>query len=429
MLDIKTLGSTQRDSQFIQQMIQAQHSISIAFGVPVSKLGDASERTYSNAGQEHQNFWFDTILPLVSELQDHINLRLAPLVGSEAGWFDTSGVVELQPKRNITAVSVTELKQANLITDDEARDYIGLPAGMDPAKDEQPSVVSTLNLAQAAVALVDAGYDPAAALDAVGLPPMAWVGPPFTSSPAPVAIPTGQVQASDDAGEQRHAGPDHAPVPTGHLTKGMSAAYLEAKKRGVIRDAHVASLTRAMTKQAHHMLDRQARSVRGRLEGKRGRLLVEKRDTTGTGIYDPIFWVEEVRQWASAMYEMALALAAGADQVDPGSVDQFIEARSDALAATLTEEIHRAVSTQFQAGLDADEDHERVVERINSSMSTLVIQRSEELAQMEAVLAYDGAAELVSGVDASTVGQLLTQMAANEIDLDQALAALNGKAA
>lgn len=87
-ISITPLGLSQRDAEFIARHEQKIRSIIVAFGVPMTRLGDTSGRTFSNAGQEYFNY-YTKLKTVCRELGDAVNIGLAPLVGREYGWFDT----------------------------------------------------------------------------------------------------------------------------------------------------------------------------------------------------------------------------------------------------------------------------------------------------------------------------------------------------
>ena len=55
-------------------------------------LGDASGRTFDNAGQEYRNVWEGEWLPLMEEFAEAVNMQLAPRFGNEVMWFETDHV-------------------------------------------------------------------------------------------------------------------------------------------------------------------------------------------------------------------------------------------------------------------------------------------------------------------------------------------------
>jgi phage portal protein BeeE len=60
MVDV---GRTPRDASYGELRLAGRDEISIAFYVPLSKMGDASGRTYANAGQEDDNWWPERVAP------------------------------------------------------------------------------------------------------------------------------------------------------------------------------------------------------------------------------------------------------------------------------------------------------------------------------------------------------------------------------
>jgi hypothetical protein len=89
-VQVERLAMTTKDAMLLELRNAALNDVSIATGVPKSKLGDAAGRTFDNAAQEDANYQLDTLAPLALELADHLNLALAPRLGSEVGWFDLS---------------------------------------------------------------------------------------------------------------------------------------------------------------------------------------------------------------------------------------------------------------------------------------------------------------------------------------------------
>jgi HK97 family phage portal protein len=124
---IERLGLSQKDAEFIPRYEAKIRAICVAFGTPLSILGDSSARTFSNAEQEYRNWWEATLLPLMAEFEDAVNIRLAPLVGREVGWFDTSGVAALQSQSRIVALGAgVQGLLDTVFTVDEVRNEYGL---------------------------------------------------------------------------------------------------------------------------------------------------------------------------------------------------------------------------------------------------------------------------------------------------------------
>lgn len=100
----------------------------IALGVPRSLLGDASQRIYANSDAEYRNFWTITMLNLIAEIQDHVNLRLAPRIDPGAvGWFDLSKVVALQPPSIFAPPDVAEAINLGILSPQQAATLLNIP--------------------------------------------------------------------------------------------------------------------------------------------------------------------------------------------------------------------------------------------------------------------------------------------------------------
>ncbi|MCU1494855.1 MAG: phage portal protein family [Acidimicrobiaceae bacterium] len=129
------LAQTGINAQLMEMLKEGKIDITIGTGVPISLLGNASQRTYANADSEYRNFWTITVLPLLSELQDPVNVQLAPQLGDEVGWFDLSRVVALQPPSVFMPPAVTDMIDAGVITPDDVANILNLPSLENPSED------------------------------------------------------------------------------------------------------------------------------------------------------------------------------------------------------------------------------------------------------------------------------------------------------
>jgi hypothetical protein len=62
-----------RDMQWVEMMDRMQRDATIAFGVPISLLGDASGRTFDNADAEYASFWENPMLPLLGMVDSQLD--------------------------------------------------------------------------------------------------------------------------------------------------------------------------------------------------------------------------------------------------------------------------------------------------------------------------------------------------------------------
>jgi HK97 family phage portal protein len=126
---IERLGLSQKDAEFIARYETKVRAICVAFGTPLSILGDSSARSFDNAGQEYRNWWEGTLLPLQAELEDAVNMQLAPILGREIGKFETKHVAALMRSSKILSLggAIPQFVQAGIITNNEVRRELDLP--------------------------------------------------------------------------------------------------------------------------------------------------------------------------------------------------------------------------------------------------------------------------------------------------------------
>lgn len=116
-------GANPRESAYMETRTSAADEEMMAYGVPKSVAGDASNRTYANAKVEEEAFWRDT-------MTDHLELVarcLDPLYPDPRVFFayDLSGVEVLQrDKRERESFRLQEV-QANVLLRDEYRQEVG----------------------------------------------------------------------------------------------------------------------------------------------------------------------------------------------------------------------------------------------------------------------------------------------------------------
>lgn len=137
MVDIKNLGLSHKDADTVNRYSGNIKAIVAGLGVPMSKL-DASGRTFDNASEEDKTWWVSRLLPLVRELQEAINVRLAPLVGDEVCWFDLSEVEVLKKAKAYNPDQARDAYDEDAITKNEYREVLGEEAieGGDKFKSE-----------------------------------------------------------------------------------------------------------------------------------------------------------------------------------------------------------------------------------------------------------------------------------------------------
>lgn len=116
-------STNQRDAQYTEARMQNKEEILLAFGVPESVLGNASNRTFANADVELEVFWRETMIPHLTLLERAFDI----LDDDPSTWFvyDVSSVAILsRDDRERARFHLEELKQG-AITIDEYRELTG----------------------------------------------------------------------------------------------------------------------------------------------------------------------------------------------------------------------------------------------------------------------------------------------------------------
>lgn len=422
MMDVKTLGLSQKDAQFKDQIEAKISAICVAFGTPLSILGDASGRTFSNADQEEFNYWQNQ-LSVISDIQDHLNLRLAPEFGSDVCWFDLTSVKALKPHRNLIAVDVATAVQNDIVTLPEAREYLGVPAANPDitAEDEQRARYASVGMSRmlaALPALIQARVlSEQDGRDLIGV-----------TGKAPGRDPTPpQLVAVPPAPGQPVLPPGNAPAPpAGDKTAGGLQPQTPVK---VTRTAEPATepagapwelaLLRARAQRADHLLGKQADAVHRWLSGKRGQALVRRGETGDVQLYDATFWAAEMRTWALDLYDTAASLATRGTQ-SPELAGWVVE-RAERLAGAVTRELAGVVADTYRAAVADMFDHQEVVDAVDDAVRQFTTSTVARIVDREPGIAY---AEASSYAPPAHLSAVLAGLGAGELDIDAAIAAL-----
>lgn len=190
-------ATTQRDSQYTDSMKGTRDTILLAFGVPISVMGDSSNRTYSNTDAEKSIFWEETMIP-------HLRLiagALDPLDGDPELYtsFDVSAVHVLNRFDQEEEDRLKQLYGAGLITADEFREK----TGRDPF-DVPGSRALWINSGLQAIAKDEADQEALAPPE----PPMPGALPPGADPNAQAALPAAPEQPALPAGPRSYAVPE-----------------------------------------------------------------------------------------------------------------------------------------------------------------------------------------------------------------------------
>ena len=127
--DVKTLGFSHRDMDFIQGLRWSLEDVSRVFGVPKPLLSDLERATFANINAAERIFWRNTMLPQVGFLEEQINRMLLPRLGypNLAIKFDLSNIEALREDENSRVTRETQLLDRGVLTINEVRRSRNLP--------------------------------------------------------------------------------------------------------------------------------------------------------------------------------------------------------------------------------------------------------------------------------------------------------------
>jgi HK97 family phage portal protein len=127
--DIKTLGFSQRDMDFIQGLRWSLEEVSRAYGVPKPLLGDFERATFSNINAAERIFWRNTMVPQIRFLEEQLTRALLPRLdyGDLVVEFDLSVVEALQEDEAHRVRRESQLLDRGVLTINEVRRSRHLP--------------------------------------------------------------------------------------------------------------------------------------------------------------------------------------------------------------------------------------------------------------------------------------------------------------
>jgi phage portal protein BeeE len=381
-IDVKVLGLSQKDAQLAEARKESLIEIAIGLGTPWSKL-DASGRTFDNAEVEDRSWWEDTNEPDMADLEDDINMQLAPRLGSDVCWFDRSEVRAL--RRKIIPVTQTvgapHMVQAQLMWVNEARVDYGLepiPGGdrMMTAEEIQALKASAgdESIRAALLAIESRG--------AGGTPPEPTLG---GGDDLPQVVPP--------APEPEDRGPDQEAI--------------EARKAKIWSafDKTLTALEKKWERKMAALFIRQAEETDKRLHGKRGRQALRAAsdpapEVDPAKIFDRDYWAARTAEVVADLYESVVQRSG--DRLDDTLgfsfdleapwVTEFIEARTNMLAGGVTDTTYQAITEQLAEGVAGGESIDDLAARVRSVFETASTQRATVIARTEVISAYNGAA-------------------------------------
>lgn len=376
---IQSLGLTQADAEFIARYEMKIRAICVALGVPLSRLGDSSKRTFSNADRETINYWRNTVWPIMSEIQDSINMQLAPRVGRQVGWFETCDVEALRKAPRWVPADGQAMVAAGQITLNEHRQELGLPPvdGGDELKEPAPPP------ALPAAAPGDPAADPAV-IDTTG-----------TEATAGRVVALRQVRAA--RGE-----PDE-----------LERALQRRSRLWHQTNRAVESLENQWTRKIQRLFNDQRDSVIARLEGKRGRQGLRAANPDDIShAYDRVYWDQRVKDLTVDLYEQVMtaagvAMSAAFDidfDVDAPYAQEFILGRANKLAGQINDTTYDGIKEQLSEGAAQGDSIPNLAKRIRTLFDQTYKHRAETVARTEVTSGYNGSAYTVANESDSVTG-------------------------
>ena len=121
--DIKTLGISHREMDFIQGLRWSLEEVSRTFGVPKPLLSDLERATFSNVNAAERFFWRNTMVPEMRFLADQVTRNLFPALGYEdlTLEFDLSAIEALGEDESIRVTRESQLLDRGVLTINEVR--------------------------------------------------------------------------------------------------------------------------------------------------------------------------------------------------------------------------------------------------------------------------------------------------------------------
>ena len=115
--DIKTLGLSHREMDFIQGLRWSLEEVSRAYGVPRPLLSDLERATFSNVNAAERFFWRNTMVPEMEFLAGQVTRKLFPLLGYPEleMQFDLTAIEALAEDENARAARESQLLDLSLI--------------------------------------------------------------------------------------------------------------------------------------------------------------------------------------------------------------------------------------------------------------------------------------------------------------------------
>lgn len=390
---IQTLGMTSKDAQMVARYDSKLRSIEVAFGVPRSRLGDASGRTYSNAGEEWGGYWQTTVKNLAWDMADAINTHLAPKFGQDVAWFDFSGNEYLRDAPSFGPDQAAGLKAAGIVTLNEVRaKVLNLPPVDGGDALEQTAVPPGSRALQSDEELAEEVSEP----EVLEAEDVGGDVPDAQQLSALGKLKKRDLYDAQKAEEKRRVS---------EAVRAAAAVRMEEdaeeRKQELWRvfDKKAESLEERWIREFDRLFKRQMDSTIQRLEGKRGRQALRETVPNADAVYNQMFWLRETEELAEGLYEDVLREAVGAFNVKFKVPDfdinnpwakQYIQARVQQLSPQVNATTYNGIKAAMTEGAQLGESIPKIAERIEGLFTQTYANRSTVVARTEVISAYNG---------------------------------------
>jgi len=329
---------SQRDMQFAELRDVSREIIREAYGIPEFVLGLMENANRASALASEDMYARHLIEPRLERIKAALNTELLPMYGASGLEFDYDPVSPDDQELNAEALTAK---------------------------------------AQAAAALVAAGYDPADVLGTVDLPEMAYVGGPAALTPPPPAAPAGPAEPAPAAppvdeftrivarllnadGQPQ----EQEPPPPGQLPDitAMQAAYIAALT------ALLTAIAEAIAAWISALID----AIRSALRGGGGLAGVQVPDVAVGEVTRHIH--EAMTRVAHEAADQVVQEAADQDvTIEPGHVDdeqlgRLANDAARAVADNMAARARRSASRRRPAGPLSDDDVDRIAEGVRGEL-------------------------------------------------------------
>lgn len=386
--DLLDLSVRPKDAEWLASRAADKNEIAVAFGTPLTVLGDTSGRTYENADADRDVFWGETMpfhLEAVASGFDDLDDE-EELFAS----FDISGVPHLQKAKEAKENHLLELLKVGAITVDEYREATGRePLGGDAAMLWRP--MSTVTLGEEPVRRA---LTARSSLTIAGR---------VLDVPAKPVLPSRQLGAipRQSGATKEDEGPDEdTRVDFGQWK--VSARRLQARRRE--RLAKLTSWERTARISMERYFTRQARVVNEKLTGKKVRdLLAKAADEVPPveAIFDRSVWGPQLKDDAEA-WITGVVEDFGSDVVDAFEAKQ-VEVSFDLLdpevIALIEERVNQVVGVNqttyeliqaaLAGGVEEGETIAQIAGRVQAVFDSSKV-RAERIARTEVIGAANG---------------------------------------